>query len=71
MADLTGKIILVTGAAGAIGAAVTAAVKRAGGTAIASDLSSATSMRSMSRPNPIGSGRRRDRAKGTAGWTGW
>jgi 3(or 17)beta-hydroxysteroid dehydrogenase len=38
MADLTGKIILVTGAAGAIGAAVTAALSRAGGTAIASDL---------------------------------
>ena len=39
MADLTGKIVLVTGAAGAIGAAVTAALSRAGGTAIASDLS--------------------------------
>jgi NAD(P)-dependent dehydrogenase (short-subunit alcohol dehydrogenase family) len=38
MAELTGKIILVTGAAGAIGAAVTAAVKRVGGVAIASDL---------------------------------
>ena len=38
MSDLTGKIVLVTGAAGAIGAAVVAAVKRAGGTAIASDL---------------------------------
>src|ERR1039458_8012261 len=38
MADLTGKIILVTGAAGAIGAAITAAVKRAGGLAIATDL---------------------------------
>ena len=38
MADLKDKIVLVTGAAGAIGAAVTAAVKRAGGTAIASDL---------------------------------
>ncbi len=39
MANLTGKIILVTGAAGAIGAAITAAIERAGGTAIASDLS--------------------------------
>ena len=38
MADLKDKIVLVTGAAGAIGAAVTAAVKRAGGTAIATDL---------------------------------
>jgi NAD(P)-dependent dehydrogenase (short-subunit alcohol dehydrogenase family) len=38
MADLKGKIVLVTGAAGAIGAAIAAAVKRAGGTAIASDL---------------------------------
>ena len=38
MADLKDKIILVTGAAGAIGSAVTAALERAGGTAIASDL---------------------------------
>src|SRR6185437_3219506 len=38
MADLKEKIVLVTGAAGAIGAAVTAAVKRAGGIAIATDL---------------------------------
>ncbi len=38
MADLTGKIIMVTGAAGAIGAAITAAIERAGGAAIASDL---------------------------------
>jgi 3(or 17)beta-hydroxysteroid dehydrogenase len=38
MADLEDKIILVTGAAGAIGAAVIAALSRAGGTAIASDL---------------------------------
>jgi 3(or 17)beta-hydroxysteroid dehydrogenase len=38
MADLKEKIILVTGAAGAIGAAVVAAVRRAGGTAIATDL---------------------------------
>ena len=38
MSDLNGKIVLVTGGAGAIGAAVVAAVKRAGGTAIASDL---------------------------------
>ncbi len=38
MADLKGKIVLVTGAAGAVGAAVAAAVKRAGGLAIATDL---------------------------------
>jgi 3(or 17)beta-hydroxysteroid dehydrogenase len=38
MADLKDKIVLVTGAAGAIGAAIAAAVKRAGGTAITSDL---------------------------------
>jgi 3(or 17)beta-hydroxysteroid dehydrogenase len=38
MADLEGKIVLVTGAVGAIGAAVAAAVRDAGGTAIASDL---------------------------------
>jgi len=38
MADLKEKVVLVTGAAGAIGAAVTAAVRRAGGTAIATDI---------------------------------
>jgi len=41
MADLKDRIVLVTGAAGAIGAAVTAAIKRAGGTAIATDLAGA------------------------------
>lgn len=38
MADLKGKIVLVTGAAGAVGGAAAAAVRHAGGTAIASDL---------------------------------
>jgi 3(or 17)beta-hydroxysteroid dehydrogenase len=38
MAELNGKIVLVTGAAGAIGDAVAAAIRQAGGTAIASDL---------------------------------
>ena len=38
MTDLRGKIVLITGAAGAVGQAVTQAVKAAGGTAIASDL---------------------------------
>jgi 3(or 17)beta-hydroxysteroid dehydrogenase len=38
MADLTGKIVLVTGAAGAVGIATAAAVRKAAGTAIASDL---------------------------------
>jgi 3(or 17)beta-hydroxysteroid dehydrogenase len=38
MADLSTKIILVTGAAGAVGRAVADAVKAAGGTAIATDL---------------------------------
>jgi 3(or 17)beta-hydroxysteroid dehydrogenase len=38
MADLKDKIVLVTGTEGAIGAAIAATVKRAGGTAIASDL---------------------------------
>jgi NAD(P)-dependent dehydrogenase (short-subunit alcohol dehydrogenase family) len=41
MADLKEKIVLVTGAAGAIGAAAVAAIKRAGGTAIATDLKGA------------------------------
>jgi len=39
LANLKKKIVLITGAAGAIGAAVVAAVKSAGGTAIATDLS--------------------------------
>ena len=38
LADLKNKIVLVTGASGAIGAAVVAAIKGAGGKAIASDL---------------------------------
>ena len=38
LADLKNKVVLVTGASGAIGAAVAAAVKVAGGKAIASDL---------------------------------
>jgi NAD(P)-dependent dehydrogenase (short-subunit alcohol dehydrogenase family) len=38
MVDLSGKIILVTGAAGAIGSAVVQAIKQASGTAIGSDL---------------------------------
>src|SRR3974390_3709929 len=38
MADLKDKIVLVTGAAGAIGGAVVAAVKHAGGVVITTDL---------------------------------
>lgn len=38
MADLQGKIVLVTGAAGAIGAAIATAVRAAKGTVIATDL---------------------------------
>ena len=38
MAELKNKVVLVTGAAGAIGAAVMTALLRAGGTAIATDL---------------------------------
>ena len=38
MPDLEGKIVLVTGAAGAIGAAIAAAIRAAGGLAIATDL---------------------------------
>jgi 3(or 17)beta-hydroxysteroid dehydrogenase len=38
LADLANKIVLITGAAGAIGAAMVAAVKGAGGTAIATDI---------------------------------
>lgn len=39
MSDLSGKIVLITGAAGAIGGAVTGAVKAVGGAVIATDLS--------------------------------
>jgi 3(or 17)beta-hydroxysteroid dehydrogenase len=39
MADLTNKIVLVTGAAGAIGSAICTAIRLARGTAIATDLS--------------------------------
>ena len=38
MADLKEKVVLVTGAAGAIGGAIAAAVRQAGGSAIATDL---------------------------------
>src|SRR6185312_14984282 len=38
VADLKGKIVLVTGGAGAIGAAICAAIRAAGGSVIASDL---------------------------------
>lgn len=38
MSNLAGKLVLVSGAAGAIGRAVVAAVRHAGGTAIATDL---------------------------------
>jgi NAD(P)-dependent dehydrogenase (short-subunit alcohol dehydrogenase family) len=38
MADLKNKIVLVTGAAGAIGTTISAAIRRAGGTAIVTDL---------------------------------
>jgi len=38
VADLEGKIVFVTGAAGAIGSAIASAIRTAGGTAIATDL---------------------------------
>ena len=38
MSDLNGKIVLITGAGGAVGSAVAIAAKTAGGTAITSDL---------------------------------
>ena len=38
MSDLSGKLVLITGAAGAVGGAVTEAVEAAGGTALASDV---------------------------------
>jgi NAD(P)-dependent dehydrogenase (short-subunit alcohol dehydrogenase family) len=44
MTDLQQKIVLITGAAGAIGAAVAQAVKSAGGTAIATDLADGNGM---------------------------
>ena len=65
MADLKDKIVLVTGAAGAIGAAVVAAVKRAGGTAIATDLAARRHRRSARchRRGRLATRRRRDRAQ--------
>jgi len=42
MSDLTGKSVLITGAAGAIGGAVTKAVKAAGGTPVTADIASGT-----------------------------
>jgi len=44
LTDLTNKIVLITGAAGAIGAAMVASVKAAGGVAIATDLVSSAGM---------------------------
>ncbi|HYX40745.1 MAG TPA: NAD-dependent epimerase/dehydratase family protein, partial [Pyrinomonadaceae bacterium] len=38
VAELAGKIVLVTGAAGAIGSAIAQAVRKAGGTVIGADL---------------------------------
>jgi 3(or 17)beta-hydroxysteroid dehydrogenase len=44
VADLNNKIVLVTGASGAIGQAVSAAIRASGGTAIASDLAGRPAM---------------------------
>ena len=41
MGQLDGKVVLISGAAGAIGSAVAAAIKQGGGTAIATDLTAA------------------------------
>ena len=61
MARLNDKIVLITGAAGAIGHAVAAAVKREGGRAIATDLAGASRHRSCAR-------RHRRRRAGKACW---
>ena len=73
MADLKEKVVLVTGAAGAIGAAVVAAIKRAGGTAIATDLDGrpASMPRSTSPRKPTGSASSPRSSESTAGSTGW
>ena len=69
MAELESKVILVTGGAGAIGSAVMAAVERAGGAAIASDLTGDVTLDVTSEfdwqriADEIG--------EDTAGWTGW
>ena len=47
MGHLQDKIVLVTGAAGAIGGAVAAAIKRAGGTAVATDLAKASGIEAL------------------------
>src|SRR5689334_18288470 len=43
MAQLTGKIVLVTGAVGAIGSAICAAIQRAGGQTVSTDLAAGSS----------------------------
>ncbi|HZL41619.1 MAG TPA: SDR family oxidoreductase [Pseudolabrys sp.] len=47
MADLKGKIVLVTGAAGAVGRAVSDAVKAAGGVVIATDLKAGSGIEAL------------------------
>ena len=47
MGRLQDKIVLVTGAAGAVGGAVSGAIKRAGGTAIAADLAKASGIEAL------------------------
>ena len=66
MADLKGKIVLITGAAGAVGGAVAAAIKAAGGTAVASDLEGRRRHRACARRHRRGrlaARRRRHRAR--------
>ena len=73
MSDLNGKIVLITGAAGAVGSAVTAAVKQAGGTAIATDLAAGAGidLRSTSPPRPTWQRAAAEIERRTAGSTGW
>src|SRR5579872_6476173 len=47
MTELADKLVLVTGAAGAIGGAIVAAIEHAGGTAIATDVKAAAGIAAL------------------------
>ena len=72
MVDLSGKIVLVTGAAGAIGSAVVQAIKQASGTAIGRDLPGKPGIDTILDVslNPTGSAPMPISNRNTAGLTG-
>ena len=74
MPRLKDKVVLVTGAAGAIGAAIASAIEAAGGTAIGSDLAGrgngrqALDVTAEERLDAGDGCDRRERAGGSTGW---